>query len=176
MVEDRIELRELEEKYAKDLLELFNNDNVIKYTNSDKLDNYLDIERKIKNILAYDGYSYVIIYNNLVIGVVGCILDDVENMGYGLYYMIKEMYWGRGIGKLAVRNIIDRIKVDSRVNFIFADIVSLNKASIRIVESLGFYRYPVEDKQFCMHGLHEAVLNYRLIIGVNDSNEKNNKD
>lgn len=175
MEEDRIELRELEEKYAKDLIDLFNNDNVIKYTNSDKLDNYLDIERKIKNILAYDGYNYVIIYNNLVIGVIGCILDDVENLGYGLYYMIKEKYWGKGLGKLAVKNIIDRINIDSRVNFIFADIVSLNKASIRIVESLGFYRYVAEDKQFCMHGLEEAVLNYRLIIGVNDSNEKNNK-
>lgn len=174
MIEGGMELRELEEKYARELLDLFSNDNVVKYTNSSRIDNCVELEKKIKNILSYDGYNYVIIYNNEIIGIIGCILEDIDDLGYDLYYMLKENYWGKGLGKLAVKKIINIIKKDSRVNYLFTDIISLNRASIRIVESLGFSRYETKKKRLCKHGIDEEILSYRLIIGVKDAYEKNN--
>ena len=174
MIEEGIELRELEQKYARELLDLFNNDNVIRYTNSDRIDNCVDVEKRIKNILAYDGYNYVIIYKSEIIGIIGCILYNIDDLGYELYYMLKENYWGRGLGKIAVKKIIDIIKKDSRVNYIFTEIVSLNIASIRIVESLGFSRYETNNKRLCKQALDEEILSYRLKIGVKDAYEKNN--
>lgn len=74
-----------------------------------------------------------IILDNQLIGVITKDQLDTHSISIGI--MIHEKYWGQGIGKLALTQYINELK---NIDTIYADCISKNIASQKLLESCGF--------------------------------------
>ena len=74
-----------------------------------------------------------IIYENQLIGVITKDQLDKDTISLGI--MIHEKYWGKGIGKSALNRYINELK---DIHTIYADCISKNIASQKLLDSCGF--------------------------------------
>ncbi|WJG08597.1 GNAT family protein [Aliiglaciecola sp. LCG003] len=73
---------------------------------------------------------------------VGCISAQVGSFEYyrsaELGYWIGQEYWNKGIATSAVKQFSDRLFSTTHIVRLFVSVVSLNTASIRVLEKNGF--------------------------------------
>ena len=74
-----------------------------------------------------------IIYENQLIGVI--TKDQLTTTSISIGIMIHENYWGKGIGKAALTQYINNLR---NIDTIYADCISKNIASQKLLESCGF--------------------------------------
>ncbi len=55
-----------------------------------------------------------------------------------LGFMLNKDFWGKGIAKLAVFEVVDRVRINNNCKLLTACVETSNVASLNIIESLGF--------------------------------------
>ena len=166
MKTSHLKLVPLSEEYAEELLPLWNDFEVIKYTNASQLNTIEECKDRIQSFLEQEPYDvirdYVILFHNEVIGIVGTPIIDEEAKEAGFYYQLKRNYWGEGFGYEAARAVLRHAMVNLNMNTIYADSVVANPASIRILRRLGFEETGIERKGFCNNGIEMNVIHFQM--------------
>ena len=102
----------------------------------------------------YDGnlFRWVVKYNGIWVGTVA--LTNINSMmkyaeiGYG----IAEDYQGKGLGKLAVQAMIDKIFEETDLRRLMAHVYEGNTASCKLLERLGFKKEGVLRQHYIING------------------------
>ena len=84
-------------------------------------------------------YAFAITVDDKAVGSIGVFRkDNIHSRTAELGYYVSELYWGRGIGTSAVKQVCDYIFDNTDIIRIFAEPFSYNAASCRILEKSGF--------------------------------------
>lgn len=94
----RLELVGFDVRYAMDLLELWSDFEVIKYTFTPLITTMEEcihyIQHQINRTDKEFTDRFVILLDNKAIGIAGCVCMDKEKKIFGLYYQIARKHWG----------------------------------------------------------------------------------
>lgn len=166
IVTKRLKLVPIEIKYAKDLLVLWGDYEVVKYTYNPWCKTIEDSEARIKRIQELIDplhmNNWVILFNNKVIGVAGVPTVSNEKGEYGLYYQLCQEYWGKGFGFEVAKALVDELFENTKATVILADAVTVNPASMRILEKVGMKQTHLEEKGFRRDKLIGDLMHYQL--------------
>nr|WP_302597214.1 GNAT family N-acetyltransferase [uncultured Cellulosilyticum sp.] len=161
----RLEIVPLEKKYAKQLLELWQDEEVIRYTNAMKLSDVdavrdkIDIWLKNEEKSAHIGH-FVVLKNKEVIGVIGIPTVDDDGEKRGFYYQLIRRFWNNGYGKEAAKAVLEYALKEVKVKVLFADAVTVNEASIKILKDLGFELIGITRNGFTVDGRLYHVMHF----------------
>lgn len=152
-------------KYYKDLLEIWSNFEVTKYTYLEKLSTEEEsLNRLIFWVDTHIDFDYpnifVITLEEKAIGVIGFPIMDKEKQDFGLFYQLGEEYWGRGYMKESVRGIINYIYEEYTEATIYADAVDENLPSLKILRDLEFKEINIEEKGFSFNGFELDLIKF----------------
>lgn len=145
---------------SEDLLDLWGDPDVIRYTNIKEPCDLIAVKERIKRLAAFDTFSVAL--EDYKIGVVGCPCINAEKAAYGLFYQIKKNYWGKGIASVATEWMIHYMKGKYANPTFYADVVVNNIASERILVRRGFSCISQQVDSFERNGIKMDVHNYRL--------------
>lgn len=126
----------LDEIYANELLAIWADKDVIQYTNIAEPCSLETIKEKIQIFKPFD--VFVVLKDNKVIGVVGCPYIEKEAAQYGLFYQFRKSVWGQGYATMAVKWLLDFMNKKYKNITLFADVITENKASEKILTRFGF--------------------------------------
>ena len=152
--------KKLAEHNAEELKGLWDDPDVIRYTNVKEPCDLTAIKIRMESFAASDTFSILI--GDTLVGVVGCPCIDAKAAAYGLFYQLKKAYWGRGIATLAAEWIIDYMNEKYVHPTFYADVVTNNIASESILVHLGFTCISEQVISFKRDGIQMDVHNYRL--------------
>jgi ribosomal-protein-alanine N-acetyltransferase len=143
----------LHKKYIDDLCYLWKDQDVIRFTNIKEPCSLEESNKRIQHFLENEKgmkipLFYVVLNNHRVCGMVGCPVINKENQEFGLFYQICKAEWGKGIGSDCASWMIEQLKANYKDPTIYADVVEDNKASIKILENLGFEYKGIEKNSF----------------------------
>lgn len=157
-----LEYEKISEVYDNDLLEIWSNEEVIKYTN---IKNQCTLEDTRKRIVRFQSHDvFVVIHNKKAIGVIGCPCVNKDKCEFGIFYQFNQDVWGRGIATESVKWLMNYMK-NKYINFtIYADVISDNIASVKILNSFGFTWLNDDVDSFMRNGKKMTIKNYILII------------
>lgn len=148
----RLELVGFDVKYANDLFELWSDFEVIKHTFTPLITSVDDCVKLIEQQIARTNKDFpdrfVITLNNKAIGIVGCVRMDKENLSFGLYYQISRKHWGCGYASEAASAIVSYVLNKYPTATIKAEAVSINKASVAVLQKIGLKQTHIEEKGF----------------------------
>lgn len=164
----RLELVPLEEKYAKELLEIWQDPETIRYTNALLLDDVEDAREKIEGWLrraAQNAYTthFVILREKEVIGIVGIPAINETDGKYGFYYQLIKRFWHNGYGKEAAKAVLIYAIREVKAKMLLADAVPANEASVNILKSLGFKQIGVTRHGFTENGNVHNVIHFQYV-------------
>lgn len=140
---DRLELVEIKECHLRDILDLFGNENVIKFYNLLPFENEQDAQKFIDwyHIRFKDGLGFrwgiSIKGEKNIIGTIGFnnfTKKHRANIGYDL----KPEYWNNGYITEALNEIIDFGFNQLEINRIEAEVMQGNESSERVLYKLNF--------------------------------------
>lgn len=179
----RLEIVPLEEKYAKQLLELWQDEEVIRYTNAMKLTDVdavrdkIDVWLKNEEKSAYIGH-FVILKDKEVIGIIGIPSIDGKEEKRGFYYQLIRRFWNNGYGKEAAKAVFEYALKEVKVKQLFADAVTVNEASIKILKELGFTIIGITRNGFTANGrlYHVMHFEYNGKAGKSEKSSEELKD
>lgn len=164
---DRLILQPTEDKYIDILQSLWQDEEVIKYTNiKNKLTKEQCKERitrfsKINDSIEFPVIFYIL-YKDKICGLIGCPVINCEKKEFGIFYQIIKKYWNMGIGFEATEAIIGYMKNKYSGGTIYSDVVEANIASKIILEKVGFSFMKEDDAGFERDGNIYKVLNYTM--------------
>lgn len=164
----QLELVPLEVKYAKELLKLWQDEEVIRYTNALKLEDVDAARDKITRWLQreeQDEYisHFVILKDKEVIGVIGIPAVNAEEGKNGFYYQLIRQFWNNGYGKEAAKAVFDYAIKEVKVNTLLADAVAANSASIKILKGLGFEETGITRHGFTESGKLHDIIHFQYV-------------
>ena len=166
MLTERLRLVPIELKYAKELLALWGDYEVVKYTHNPWCKTVEECEERIKhiqkNIDPLHMNNWVILHEEEVIGVAGVPTINHEKGEYALYYQICQKEWGKGYGFEVAKALVEELFQNTKANLLIADVAMANVGSMRILEKLGMERTHLEQDGFKRDDLVEDVMNYKL--------------
>lgn len=122
--------------HAYSLFCLWNDDDVIKYTNIKKPATLQDVYNKIDIYKQHNVFS--VIYDENVIGIAGCPCVNKDKSEYGLFYQLMKSYWGKGIATQTAEWLVNFMKQGNNNVTLYADVLSQNVASEKILQNIGF--------------------------------------
>lgn len=162
----RLQLVPIEIKYAKDLLALWSDYEVVKYTYNPWCKTIEDCEARIEHIQKFIDplhmNNWVILHHNELIGVAGVPTVSDEKGEYGLYYQLCQNHWGKGFGFEVAKALVDELFENTKAIVILADAVTVNPASMRILEKVGMKQTHLEEKSFQREELVGDLMHYQL--------------
>lgn len=126
----------LDEIYANELLAIWADKDVIRYTNIAEPCSLETIKEKIQIYKPFD--VFVVLRDNEVIGVAGCPCIDKTTAQYGLFYQFKKSVWGQGYATMTVKWLLDFMDNKYENITLFADVITDNIASEKILTRFGF--------------------------------------
>lgn len=140
----KYELREWKIEYAESLVKAINNKKV-----QDNLRDGIpypytkdDAEFFINELLASDKnttYAFAIFADNQLCGSISIVRQNNIHFRTGeLGYYISEVFWNKGVGTNAIKQICQYVFDNTDIIRIFAEPFSYNAASCRILEKNGF--------------------------------------
>ncbi|RDY26514.1 N-acetyltransferase [Romboutsia weinsteinii] len=164
---DRLNLVPICKNHAKELLTLWSNEDVIRYTNTNLKTSIVDCEEYIDKILKISEKEnsagvYTVYDNEGIIGVVGAPTINYYEKSYGLFYQIKKEHWGRGYGLESAKALVGHMFETRKVNHIYADSICKNNKSINILKKLGMNRVAVEENRFEENNEFFDIYNYSI--------------
>jgi len=84
-------------------------------------------------------YAFAITVEDKAVGSIGVFRkDNIHSRTAEMGYYISELYWGKGIGTSAVKQVCEYIFENTNIIRIFAEPFANNAASCRILEKSGF--------------------------------------
>ncbi len=162
---NNIELVLLDKKYSSQLLKLWGNENVMKYTYLDTLDSIEQVEYRIDFwIKEHTSKSlpnnFVVMMDGEVVGVAGFPIKKKEPFCCGMYYQIMEEHQGKGIGTRVVGQMLDIIYKNYPKGNVVARCTESNIASKKVLLKNGFEYCGVEKEIFERKGVTDRVEKY----------------
>lgn len=161
---ERLELTLFDPSFARDLLDVWSDFNVIKYTYTPLM---VDIDRCQKYIAAQVSRTdrefpdrFVILCNKKAIGMAGCVCTDKENHIFGLYYQLSRAHWGHGYATEAARAVASRAAERYPGAVFTAEVVPENPASAAVLMKVGLHPDYVEKNGFKRNGLELDLVHY----------------
>jgi ribosomal-protein-alanine N-acetyltransferase len=150
-----IQLREFTIVDAAPLVELLNNDNVVKYLTSRIPFPY---EKKDADWWVNDGCKDGIVkaieYQADLAGVVAVNRGEYQHSRTAeIGYWLGEQFWGKGIATEAVREMTEMIFSTTDIVRLFAPVFEPNKASMRVLEKCGYKLDAIFDKGVFKDGI-----------------------
>jgi len=122
-----------------------------------------------KNILKMfieDKNTFAIVKNNKVIGSIGIELYDEDELkeynnlyGREIGYVLSKDYWGQGLMKEAVDEILKYLFNEVKLDFAVCGYFKFNSQSKRVQEKLGFKFHHEHTRKDAMGNVHDGVLN-----------------
>lgn len=155
----KLEYLLLDESFAYDLLRIWSDEDVIRYTNIKEpctLDIIMD---RIKRLRDYD--IFVVNNEGGTIGIIGCPCIDKSKKEYGLFYQFCKSSWGQGYATMAIEWLLSYMKRKYTDVTIFADVVVDNVASEKILKRYGF-KFIGHGDIFERDGIKMKIHSYRL--------------
>lgn len=157
---------ELAEQLADDVLKLYSNEDIVKYSGFSVL-NSLDEARQLlqKYITKSDFYIWIIFYknNNKYIGDISLTVDFYHQFAsIGLF--LHKNYWGRGLMAEALRELLFYAFVEEGLHRIEAQVHELNTRSQRFFEKFGFVHEATLKQNFFVNGTFYDSKLYRLLF------------
>lgn len=164
----RLEIVPLEEKYAKELLELWQDEEAIRYTNAMKLESVDAVRDKIIKWLQSEEKNnhighFVILKDKEVVGVIGIPSVNNKEGRYGFYYQLIRRFWNKGYGKEAAKAVLEYALKELSARFLLADAVIVNEASIKILKSLGFKEIGFTRNGFMESGKLYDIMHFQYV-------------
>ena len=163
----RLSLVPLSKEYAKDLIRIWGDYEVIKYTYNaltktqeeclEKLINWLPLHRDNSG-----PNKFGILLNNDLIGIAGFPVIDNNNFKCGFFYQISREYWGNGYGFEVANALLNYILKKHPNAVVIADAVIYNPASIKILTKLGFSQTCIEENGFKNNGMELDIVHFEL--------------
>jgi ribosomal-protein-serine acetyltransferase len=146
-IDDRTELRILQEEHAQELYELVaeNREYLREWLGWLDMNTTLEdtrefILRSLEQYQGGDGFNAGIWFENELAGVIGFHKTDWANFKTSIGYWLGESYQGKGLMTRACRTVVDYIFSDMELNRIEIYCATDNKKSQAIPERLGFVR------------------------------------
>lgn len=151
-------------EYAEELLPLWSDYDVIKYTYTTQLSTVKQCEDRIFEMVNREPSEtvkdFVILFNGEVIGIAGTPIIDEEARETAFYYQLKRNYWGEGFGYETAKAILNYALKELHMNVVYADAAVANSASIRILRKLGFEETHIEHKGFRKNGMEMNLIHF----------------
>lgn len=155
-----LEYEKLMESHADKLVDIWSDQEVIKYTNVKHPCTPEEIHDRITRFKNFD--VFVIYHSNDLVGIIGCPCIDASKSQYGLFYQFKKSVWGQGYATVAVEWILNYMKDKYKNVHLYADVVVDNIASDKILRHFGFRYLDENGDCFERDGVRMNVRNYRL--------------
>ena len=149
--------RELKQEDAQALYDLWSDWEGIRYTNVEKPSTLDELRGRIEVLKEY--YTYVMVQEGQVIGILGCPPVDAAQGVYGLFYQLRKDCWGRGHGTRAVTWLLRRMQEQYGSVVLLAESVQENEASVAILQRAGFQK--VGEKRCEHRGQRVTILQFR---------------
>lgn len=146
--------------YANDLLNIWADENVIKYTNMKLPCTFEDVENRIMRFKLFD--VFVVIESGKTIGIIGCLAINKEESQFGLFYQFCKSSWGKGNATIATKWLLNYMKQKYKNATLFADVVVDNIASEKILKKFGFKL--ISEELIERDDIKLSVHNYKLCI------------
>lgn len=139
-----ITLRPCREQDATELFPLFSNSEVIQYTNFKRYETLESLRVFLHDFLLI-GHNlplqygpYVILNHQGVIGLCGLQQTSHVEGSAELWYLIDQAFWQRGIATEVVTRLMELAHLNQALRCIYANALTINTASWRILEKVGF--------------------------------------
>lgn len=163
----RLSLFPLSNEYSKDLIELWGDYDVIKYTYNTLIKTQEECLEKLINWLPLHRDNlgtnkFAILLNDKLIGIAGFPVIDNDNFKCGFFYQISREYWGNGYGFEVANSLLNYIFEIHPHAVVIADAVINNPASIKILTKLGFTQTSIEKKGFKNNGMQLDIVHFHL--------------
>ena len=147
---ERLELRPLQIEFAAALLPIWQDENVVRYTYISGVTDRENAEKRIQQMRETAAQNravfYAIFRGEALIGLVGATRQSAFE--YAIFYHLGAPYWGQGYATEAAQALIDDLFRDPAVTRISADAVTVNGASMRVLEKLGMTREGCQRQKF----------------------------
>lgn len=150
----------LDEIHATDLISIWSDEHVIRYTNIEVPCSLNEITERINFLKLFD--VFIVRYKGDVIGVIGCPCIDKSQWQYGVFYQFKQTIWGQGCATQATKWLLNYMKKKYTNATFYADVVTENVASEKILKHFGFELISQEESSFERNGIKMTIRNYRL--------------
>lgn len=129
-------------EYAKDQLEIYEDKKIQKY-NRDKAKITLKetikrIKKKQENWKKRTKVSFMIVYNNKMIGYIGTYDESKEDGNCYLGYAINSKYWNQGFMSETIAAFVKFIFENTTLFKISGHVCTTNKSSIKVLEKNKF--------------------------------------
>ncbi len=122
--------------FLNDFHDLWNDEEVIKYTAVRENLSLYNTEQKLMNWIGE--MVFAVLKDDEFIGVVGCPSVNKKNREYGFFYQFKRSEWGKGYASEAAEWVIAYMRRNYGTAVLYADVIPDNIASEKIVKHLGF--------------------------------------
>lgn len=155
-----LEYEHISRANAEELVDIWADKEVIKYTNIKKPCTLKEIEDRISKFRNHD--VFIVKLNQETIGIIGCPCINKEKGEYGIFYQLKKSEWGKNIGTKVTTWLVDYMKKKYSSITLYADVVSANIASDKILKSLGFKLISEDKGGFDLDGCKIDIKNYFL--------------
>ncbi|MGL4453186.1 MAG: GNAT family N-acetyltransferase [Sarcina sp.] len=149
----------LEGGFAEDLLSIWADKDVIKYTNIKEPCTLQDIKNRIDILKNFD--VFIVSTEDRGIGITGCPCIDKEKSHFGLFYQFCKSSWGKGYATESTKWLLEFMREKYGEITIFADVVHDNIASEKILRYFGF-KFISEEEYFERDGVKMKIHNYIL--------------
>lgn len=149
----------LDDTFAEALLNIWSDEEVIKYTNIKKSCTLSEIKDRINTLKDFD--VFIVSNKDGVIGIIGCPYIDKEKLQFGLFYQFCKSSWGKGYATKSTKWLLEFMREKYDEITLFADVVQDNVASEKILRYFGFKFISKEDC-FERNGVKMKIHNYRL--------------
>ncbi|MDN5358348.1 MAG: hypothetical protein PWP76_191 [Candidatus Diapherotrites archaeon] len=110
---------------------------------------------------APSGNAYIIEVNGKSVGLCGFHVDW-KRLAADIWYEITPEERGKGIGKEAVKALVEHIFKEYPVEIVEAETQSDNVPSIRLLESLGFTRTGYDKYAYMVKGRYKSSVKYGI--------------
>nr|WP_315024907.1 GNAT family N-acetyltransferase [uncultured Aminipila sp.] len=156
---NELKYQPLNESHAKDLLPIWSDEDVIRFTNVKEPCTLQEINERIQILKPFD--VFVVSNWEGVIGIIGCPCIDKVKSQYGVFYQFRKSSWGKGYATMATGWLLNFMRGKySDVTF-YTDVVVDNAASKKILKHFEFDCISEED-EFERNGIKMKIHNYRL--------------
>ncbi|QHI73624.1 GNAT family N-acetyltransferase [Aminipila terrae] len=156
---NQLKYQPLHESHANDLLAIWSDEDVIRYTNIKEPCSLQEINERIQILKSFD--VFIVSNGDGVIGIIGCPCVDKEKGQYGVFYQFRKSSWGQGYATMATDWLLNYMRNKYNDVTFFADVVTDNVASEKILKHFGF-NYISEEDGFERNGIKMKIHNYRL--------------
>ena len=154
-----LKYKPLDDTFVEDLLHIWSDEEVIKYTNIKIPCTLEEIRDRVKVLKDFD--VFVVSNKDGVIGIIGCPCIDREKLQFGLFYQFCKLSWGKGYATKATEWLLEFMREKYNQITLFADVVEDNVASEKILKHFGF-KFISEEDGFEYNGVKMKIHNYRL--------------